>query len=89
MEAVDVSAAVASLDIMTEAAEVEVAGVNPTMEWPVMRGVTGHRRHPAPVHPTPTVPTTAQTSAAHDKAHRFVRVDAARLDTLMTSSASP
>ena len=84
-ESVDVSIAVSSLEAMSGTAEVEVEGVNPTMEWPVMRGDTRTPPAPRPAvqRPTPAVPTAAQTQA-HDKAHRFVRVDAARLDTLMT-----
>ena len=85
-EPVDVSAAVASLDAMSGTAEAEAEGVNPTMEWPVMRGSMETPPAPRPVspRPTPAVPSAAQAQAAHDKAHRFVRVDAARLDTLMT-----
>lgn len=85
-EPVDVSAAVASLAAMSATAEVEAEGVNPTMEWPVMRGgvETPPAPRPAAPRPTPSVPSVTQAQAAHDKAHRFVRVDAARLDTLMT-----
>ena len=85
-EPVDVTAAVASLEAMSATAEVEADGVNPTMEWPVMRGAAQTPPAPRPVvpRPTPAVPAAAQTQAAYDKAHRFVRVDAARLDTLMT-----
>lgn len=83
---VDVSTAVASLEAMSATAEVAVAGMNPTMEWPVMRGAdqTPPAPRPASPRPTPPVPFAAQAQTAHEKAHRFVRVDAARLDTLMT-----
>ncbi|HEY0242538.1 MAG TPA: Hpt domain-containing protein, partial [Gemmatimonadaceae bacterium] len=85
-EPVDVSSAVASLEAMSATAQVEAEGTNPTMEWPVMRGASETPPAPRPVaqRPTPPVPTAAQSQAAQDKAHRFVRVDAARLDTLMT-----
>lgn len=78
-EEIDVSAAVASLETMIASADVPVDGVNPTMEWPVMRASD----------PTPTVPqsvtkTFPVMAAPAEKNHRFVRVDAARLDTLMT-----
>jgi two-component system chemotaxis sensor kinase CheA len=78
-EEIDVSSAVASLETMIASAEVPVDGVNPTMEWPVMRASD----------PTPTVPqsvtkTFPVMAAPAEKNHRFVRVDAARLDTLMT-----
>ena len=85
-DAVDVSIAVASLQAMTETAPVEVDGTNPTMEWPVLRGAdpTPPAPRPAMPRPTPSAPSVAQSLSAHEKAHRFVRVDAARLDTLMT-----
>ena len=85
-EAVDVSSAVASLEAMSSTAQVEAEGTNPTMEWPVMRGAADTPPAPRPAAPrsTPPVPTAAQSQTAQDKAHRFVRVDAARLDTLMT-----
>lgn len=78
-EEIDVSSAVASLETMIASADVPVDGVNPTMEWPVMRASD----------PTPTVPqsvtkTFPVMAAPAEKNHRFVRVDAARLDTLMT-----
>ena len=84
-EPIDVSSAVSSLETMTAAAPVEVDGINPTMEWPVMRQseITPAVARPA-VRPTPQVTAAVQVPLAADKAHRFVRVDAARLDTLMT-----
>ncbi len=81
--AVDVSAAVASLEALTETAEAEADGVNPTMEWPVMRA------DPTPPVPRPSLQnsqavSTTMTTTVPERAHRFIRVDAARLDTLMT-----
>jgi len=81
-EEIDVSAAVASLESMTATAPVETDLINPTMEWPIMRQSE----------PTPSIPMTAAkpaTAAAApaisgEKGQRFVRVDAARLDSLMT-----
>ena len=84
-EPIDVTAAVASLDAMSASAEIEVDGINPTMEWPVMRASDATPSAPRPiVRPTPLVTPAVQVPVAMDKAHRFVRVDAARLDTLMT-----
>ena len=84
-EPIDVTAAVASLDAMSASAEIEVDGINPTMEWPVMRSGDATPSAPRPiVRPTPLVTPAVQVPVAMDKAHRFVRVDAARLDALMT-----
>jgi two-component system, chemotaxis family, sensor kinase CheA len=84
-EPIDVSAAVASLEAMSAAAETESTGTNPTMEWPVMRQADQTPSAPHPVNrPTPVISAAVQMPVAVDKAHRFVRVDAARLDTLMT-----
>lgn len=77
----DVSAAVASLEALSAAAAEEVDGLNPTMEWPVMR--TQEFQIPSRVQPTPPV-TPSVVAPVQEKAQRFVRVDAARLDTLMT-----
>jgi two-component system, chemotaxis family, sensor kinase CheA len=83
-EPIDVSPAVAALDAMIATAEADVDGINPTMEWPAMR-VTAEMPLPArPTLPTPQVTPAVQVPVPVDKAHRFVRVDAARLDTLMT-----
>ncbi|HEX6576338.1 MAG TPA: chemotaxis protein CheA [Gemmatimonadaceae bacterium] len=82
-DAFDVSAAVASLETLTAAASQEIEGVNPTMEWPIMRTQEfqiPERPAPAPVAPGPAPAATL----AVDKSQRFVRVDAGRLDTLMT-----
>jgi two-component system chemotaxis sensor kinase CheA len=84
-EPIDVSGAVASLEAMSAAAEAETAGTNPTMEWPVTRPSEQTPSAPRPVNrPTPLVTSAIQVPVVTDKAHRFVRVDAARLDTLMT-----
>jgi two-component system chemotaxis sensor kinase CheA len=79
-EPVDVSAAVAALETWSGRAEQPPDGANPTMEWPVMRPPP----IPAPApHTTPPLPLPA-FHAQHDRTQRFVRVDAGRLDTLMT-----
>jgi two-component system chemotaxis sensor kinase CheA len=84
-EPIDVSGAVASIEAMSAAAEAETAATNPTMEWPVTRQTDQTPSAPRPVsRPTPLVTSAIQVPVAIDKAHRFVRVDAARLDTLMT-----
>ena len=88
-EPIDVSIAVASLESMTATAPEEVDGINPTMEWPVMRQnefmtpATPAAARPA-IRPTPVMSAAAHVPVGTDKAHRFVRVDAERLDTLMT-----
>ena len=63
-------------------AETDLPAANPTMEWPVMRSEAVSATHKL----TPSIPSSAfgMRMSASDKAHRFVRVDAARLDTLMT-----
>lgn len=82
-EEIDVSAAVSTLEAMSGTAQAEVDGVNPTMEWPVMR-----QADPTPPVPTLVVKSQPQAAAPQavppDKGQRFVRVDAARLDSLMT-----
>ena len=81
-EDIDVSAAVAALESMTSSAPVETDGINPTMEWPVMRA------DPTPPIPRPVVkhPVTSSlpVSQPAEKTQRWVRVEATRLDTLMT-----
>jgi two-component system, chemotaxis family, sensor kinase CheA len=96
-ESVDISAAVSSLESLWANAENLPDGMNPTMEWPIMRATppaapaAAANATPAtpavpPVvaRPTPPVGTQQFAPAGADKTHRFVRVDAARLDTLMT-----
>jgi two-component system chemotaxis sensor kinase CheA len=85
-EVIDVTGAVVALDAMSATAETEVDGINPTMEWPVMQQqAIATPSAPRPIaRPTPLVTPAVQVPVAVDKAHRFVRVDAARLDTLMT-----
>jgi two-component system chemotaxis sensor kinase CheA len=81
-EEIDVSAAVASLEAMTKTAPVEADEINPTMEWPIMR-----QMDLTPPLPQPAMKPAASAGAAPlstDRGQRFVRVDAARLDTLMT-----
>jgi two-component system chemotaxis sensor kinase CheA len=87
---IDVSAAVASLESLTAIASQEVDGLNPTMEWPTMRvpELTPPVPRPAaPVPaptPTPVPAASTQPVSQAERAQRFVRVDATRLDTLMT-----
>jgi two-component system chemotaxis sensor kinase CheA len=84
-ESIDVTAAVASLETMTAAINVEIDGVNPTMEWPVMRTADPTPPVPRPVaRPTPVPQAATVAAQQQEKGHRFVRVDAGRLDTLMT-----
>jgi two-component system chemotaxis sensor kinase CheA len=78
-EEIDVSSAVQSLETLIASADESVEGMNPTMEWPVMRG-----SEPTPTASQTITRTFPVVSAPVDKTHRFVRVDAARLDTLMT-----
>jgi two-component system chemotaxis sensor kinase CheA len=79
-EEIDVSAAVASREAMTATAPVENDAINPTMEWPIMRQVA-----PTPSVPQPAArPAPAAQGMSGEKGQRFVRVDAARLDSLMT-----
>jgi two-component system, chemotaxis family, sensor kinase CheA len=88
-EQIDVSAAVAAIESMSASAEIPLDGVNPTMEWPVMRAADPVTRA---ADPTPTTQRSVtrefqipnSSSMPAEKNHRFVRVDAARLDTLMT-----
>jgi two-component system chemotaxis sensor kinase CheA len=81
-EEIDVSAAVAALEAMTQTAPAE-EGVNPTMEWPVP---LSRPVDPTPPAPRPIKPPASQTPAISqgEKGQRFVRVDANRLDSLMT-----
>jgi len=81
-EETDVSAAVASLQAMTATAPVETDAINPTMEWPIMRQANPTPPVPQPAARPPAPPATPIMSG--EKGQRFVRVDAARLDTLMT-----
>ena len=84
-EEIDVSAAVASLEAMTETAPVENDAINPTMEWPVMRQVDRTPAVPQPAaKPAPAPAAAAAPAMSGEKGQRFVRVDAARLDSLMT-----
>ena len=84
-EEIDVSAAVASLEAMTETAPVENDAINPTMEWPVMRQVDRTPAVPQPAaKPAPAPAAPAAPAMSGEKGQRFVRVDAARLDSLMT-----
>lgn len=78
-EEIDVTSAVQSLETLIASADESVDGLNPTMEWPVMRG-----SEPTPTTSQTITKTFPVVSAPVDKTHRFVRVDAARLDTLMT-----
>ena len=85
---VDIAPSIATLAALTPVEPPDYA--NPTMEWPVMRAQADPPLVPSPrSHPTPPVGASsfalAQSAAeSSEKAHRFIRVDAERLDTLMT-----
>ena len=83
---IDVSAAVASIESLTATASLEVDGLNPTMEWPTMRIPELTPPVERPVTTSPALPPvqSAQQMSHAERAQRSVRVDAARLDTLMT-----
>ena len=92
-DSVDVLASIEMLESIASLAA-ESPEVNPTMEWPVMRVESSPPQkteradagaQSATHKLTPAVPSAAFTAqAASDRQHRFVRVDADRLDTLMT-----
>ena len=94
---VDVLGSIEALESIAAAAATS-AMPNPTMEWPVMELAEAHgpaesRREPRAEIPkrnstthrlTPAVAAAAMGAAnLADKQHRFIRVDAQRLDTLM------
>ena len=83
---IDVSAAVTSIESLTATASLEVDGLNPTMEWPTMRipELTPPVERPVTTSPAPPPVQSAQQMSHAERAQRSVRVDAARLDTLMT-----
>lgn len=83
---IDVSAAVTSIESLTATASLEVDGLNPTMEWPTMRIPELTPPVERPVTTSPALPPvqSAQQMSHAERAQRSVRVDAARLDTLMT-----
>lgn len=89
---VDVSVAIEMLDAMNDVEEVVSTVANPTMEWPAMRSAPLEvDPGPTPAYPSPALrpapalggPVFPAPQPLNDRAHRFVRVDAARLDTLM------
>jgi two-component system chemotaxis sensor kinase CheA len=82
-EPVDVLHTVAVLEEWSEKADQPPEGSNPTMEWPVPVKLAPAPHPPAQPHLTPPAPMSAVVHP-HEKLHRFVRVDAERLDTLMT-----
>ncbi|MDO8502441.1 MAG: chemotaxis protein CheA [Gemmatimonadaceae bacterium] len=85
---VDVSETVAMLEAMTATVtDAELEGTNPTMEWPVMSAPPStDSAARTSSRPTPVVSAqiVASFNVASEKTQRSVRVDAARLDTLMT-----
>jgi two-component system chemotaxis sensor kinase CheA len=82
-EPVDVLAAIEMLESIASLAS-ESPGTNPTMEWPVMSPVSVPAPAVTSTHKlTPAVPASAFGSQQGDRQHRFVRVDADRLDALM------
>lgn len=85
---VEVAATVATLEALTPD-DLAADQVNPTMEWPVMRASADKSSAPSQVTAPPIAPSASFAAAQAaallaEKAHRFVRVDAERLDTLMT-----
>ncbi len=82
-EETDVSAAVSALESMSATAEKEPEGVNPTMEWPVMRQAVPTPPVPLPAAKPQPAPAASLASQS-ERGQRYVRVDATRLDTLMT-----
>ncbi len=92
----DVANAIDMLESITSAGEAPAEVANPTMEWPLLRPATetpvpqwtdsqtpAAPRARARLTPAVGMPAFATPPVLNDKAHRFVRVDAARLDTLM------
>ena len=87
-EPVEIGPSIAALEALTPD-DPEADHSNPTMEWPIQRPAADNVPLPgATLQPAGSGSTSFSFSQniAHqtEKAHRFVRVDAARLDTLMT-----
>jgi two-component system chemotaxis sensor kinase CheA len=89
--AVDIAPAVEALEALTpREPSGEEAGSNPTMEWPVMaQSPPVNHDERTSSRSTPSVQSSMAITAtfaipAPEKVQRFVKVDAARLDTLMT-----
>ncbi|MEO8194168.1 MAG: chemotaxis protein CheA [Gemmatimonadales bacterium] len=83
---VDVSAAVGSLESLTAGNDGAQDPFEATMEWPAMKAANMTppvSRSRIRMTPAPGVAAVGAIPAA-EKSHRFIRVDAARLDTLMT-----
>lgn len=84
---VDIAPSIAKIESLTPAEHTEAQHANPTMEWPVMRSdpplVPSPTLHPTPPVGAPTFGFAQSAAQNGEKAHRFVRVDAERLDTLM------
>ncbi|HEX2723506.1 MAG TPA: chemotaxis protein CheA [Gemmatimonadaceae bacterium] len=86
---VDIAPALASLEgLMPAERDAEPGHSNPTMEWPVMRAPAqppgaSPSRGPTPAAPAPRLSVSLPSPQNEEKTHRFVRVDAERLDTLM------
>ncbi len=91
-EPVDVLGAIEMLESVAALAA-ESPGANPTMEWPIMSGAPPAALAPKPqsdaqssthrLTPALSGPAFNVAMTATEKQHRFVRVDAARLDALM------
>lgn len=96
---VDIGARLSDIEaLLAREAVAESVAANPTMEWPVMAVVPSADQDffdsPANLmHPTPTVPSVTPGAASMgssftrqigEKHQRSLRVDASRLDTLMT-----
>lgn len=80
---VDIAATLAALEALTPE-ELEDDHANPTMEWPVQRQAAEKSDESPSSNASLAISFTQNVAQSAEKAHRFVRVDAERLDTLMT-----
>jgi two-component system chemotaxis sensor kinase CheA len=78
-DSVDVLGSIAVLEEWSEKADQPAEG-NPTMEWPLPIV----KPAPAPIPVPEPQPPPVHHAHLNEKTHRFVRVDAGRLDALMT-----
>ncbi|MEO5587937.1 MAG: chemotaxis protein CheA [Gemmatimonadaceae bacterium] len=84
-EPIDVSGCVAAIEALIQSVDEPVDGINPTMEWPVMRMPdTAPSSTPQEPQRQPVAAVNATFGVNADRTQRFVRVDAVRLDSLMT-----
>ncbi|MEO8577321.1 MAG: chemotaxis protein CheA [Gemmatimonadales bacterium] len=86
-KAVEIASTIAAIEAVTPD-ETDADSVNPTMEWPVQRPVSDNADGASSNLPansgSPARSFSQNIAPSPEKAHRFVRVDAERLDTLMT-----